>query len=193
MSHQHAESWDEAIAAFELYLEQAPDADDREEIESRIERLSELAASGAQEDPELATGDADRDLEAEELEGEEVSEDPDEGSSFPTATVVTLGAGVALGVGALITGIMSNGIYQDLESTCPMSSCLPAQEADKDRGQTLALTSTVLMGAAGAAAVVAVILFFTVDSSDEEAPPETASVSLAPGPGEVGASMRVAF
>ncbi|NIU67587.1 MAG: hypothetical protein GWN73_20030, partial [Actinobacteria bacterium] len=47
VSHQHAQAWQDAIEAFELYLEEVPDAEDRAEIEERVARLRELAAEGA--------------------------------------------------------------------------------------------------------------------------------------------------
>jgi len=192
VSHQHAENWDAAVEAFERYLREAPDAEDRAEIEGRTERLRELAADDATEDPELSEADADRDLVSDEAPR---AREEDEGGGFPTATVVTLGIGAALGVGAIITGLVSHGIYQDLALDCPGDACDPAREADKDRGETMAVTSTVLTVAAGAAAILAVILFFTVDQDgqDGEEAPEATTVSVAPGPGEAGLSMEVRF
>jgi tetratricopeptide (TPR) repeat protein len=192
VSHQHAQAWQDAIEAFELYLEEVPDAEDRAEIETRIARLRELAAEGAEEDPHLGEGDADRDLVDEEgPDGASAGEPTEEGGGFPTASVVTLGVGVALGVGALITGLVSHGIYQDLEADCPTTACDPAREADRDRGQTMAVTSTILTATAGVAAIAAVILFFTVDQSDDET--ERAMAELTSGPGDVGAGVSVRF
>jgi tetratricopeptide (TPR) repeat protein len=192
VSHQHDEAWADAIAAFERYLEETPDAADRAEIEARIARLRELADEGAATDPELADGNADRDLVAEEAPDERAPSREDS-DGFPTAFVATLGVGVAVGGGALITGLIAHGIYQDLESDCVMDACDPARESDADTGQALAVASTVLTAVAGAAAVAALILLFTVDQNDDEESPTAAAFRVAPGPGEVGAAMAVTF
>jgi tetratricopeptide (TPR) repeat protein len=196
VSHQHAQAWADAIEAFELYLEEVPDAEDRGEIEERIARLRELAAEGAEEDPQLEEADADRDLVAEEAPTATTSTTTDgatdeDGGGFPTASVITMTVGVALGVGALITGLIAHGVYEDLQADCPSDACDPAREADKDRGQSMAITSTVLTATAGAAAIAAVILFFTVDQADGEA--EEATARLTPGPGDVGAGVALRF
>ncbi len=190
VSHQHAQAWQDAIEAFELYLEEVPDADDRAEIEERIARLRELAAEGAEEDPHLGESNADRDLVGETAEAP-AAEPAGGGGGFPTASVVTLGVGVAIGVGALITGLVSHGIYQDLDASCPMGACNPARQADADRGKTMAVTSTILTATAGAAAIAAIILFFTVDQSSSES--DEATARLTSGPGDVGAGMAVTF
>ncbi len=104
--------------------------------------------------------------------------------------MVTLGVGVALGVGALITGLVSHGIYQDLEASCLMDACDPARAGDRDQGEAMAVTSTVLTFTAGAAAIAALILFFTVDQDDEA---EEAVAQVTSGPGDVGASVAVRF
>jgi tetratricopeptide (TPR) repeat protein len=191
VSHQHAEAWAEAISAFERYLEESPDAEDRAEIETRLARLRELAEEGADTDPDLADGNADRDLVAEEAPAERAPP-REESGGFPTAFVATLGVGVAVGAGALITGLVAHGIYQDLESDCPMDACDPARESDADTGNALAVTSTVLTAVAGSLAVVALILLFTVDQNDEEQATAT-SFRVTPGPGDLGAAMEVAF
>ena len=112
--------------------------------------------------------------------------------------VVVLSGGAAVGVGALITGIMAASTHADLESACdPSGGCPPDRVDDIGRGESLALVSTVLTGLALAAGATGLVLL-PVGGRDEEhapdaAPPTAASARLVPGPGQLGAGVAWSF
>lgn len=69
-------------------------------------------------------------------------------SPVRTAGFVVAGIGVAAAIGGVITGVMANGSYSDLEAACPQRVC--ASQTDLDRASsvnTLAgLTNALLIG-----------------------------------------------
>lgn len=112
--------------------------------------------------------------------------------------VVLLSGGAAVGVGALITGIMAASTHAELESACdPSGGCPPDHVDDINRGESLALVSTVLSGLALAAGATGLVLLLTQGRDDEHAPaaaPSTApSARLVPGPGQLGAGVAWSF
>ena len=110
----------------------------------------------------------------------------------PIAAIVTLSGGGALAIGALITGLLANGTYSDLEAACPGGVCPPDRASDVSAGKSMALVSTVLTGLAVVAGGVGVVLLF-VGGHDDEAPATRARLELGPGPAPLGATERVRF
>jgi hypothetical protein len=112
--------------------------------------------------------------------------------------VLTLGAGAALGIAALVTGVMAASTHAGLESACDGSGgCPPDRLDDIDRGESLALASTVLSATALAAGAAGLVLLLVGGRSSERAtaaPPATASAArLVPGPGQLGAGVAWTF
>ena len=55
------------------------------------------------------------------------------------------GIGAASLMGSIITGVLTNDVYSDIEQECPGESCKPALDADMDRGKTLQTVTNVLL------------------------------------------------
>ncbi|MGE0791724.1 MAG: tetratricopeptide repeat protein [Sandaracinaceae bacterium] len=173
----------EAIAA----LEEAIAADPEIEATAgpRIERLRR------QMEHREATGDGstgEADLETDDADAAPPPPADDGPSGMFWAGAVTAGVGAALLIVAIGTGVASNDIYTDLEQTCAGGVCPRERQDDIDRGQSLAVASTVTLVIGGVAAGAGIVLML-VDAlsgggSEDEA------VSLAPGPGEVGLALR---
>ena len=182
-SLQHARQWGGAADAFEEYLRESPDAEDREGIEGRVARLRELAASEARGE-ETAEEDIP---EAGTLETDDGSAGPappavaPEDDGAPVVPIVLTISGAVLGVSALVVGLMAHGVYSDLEDRCPDDRCTDARAADdRDRGETLALTSTVLTGLAAAMGATGIILWL-LDGGAAEERDTSLSAYVAPG------------
>ena len=112
--------------------------------------------------------------------------------------VITLGAGAAAGIGALITGVMAASTHAGLESACDASGgCPPDRLDDIDRGESLALVSTVLSATALAAGAAGLVLLLVGGRTSERAtdprPAATTTARLVPGPGQLGAGVAWSF
>lgn len=169
-----------AVDALRLYLERAPDSPDRDATERRIARdESTLARAAAAAQPTPAPAPV-------------VLPAPEPADGAPVAAIVTLSAGGALAIGAVITGLLAHGTYGDLQTACVEGACPPDRASDLSTGKTLALVSTILTGAAIVAGGVGLLMLF-LSGSDDEAPETRARLELAPGPALVGATARVRF
>lgn len=174
ISLQHARRWAEAADAYAQYLAETPGEPDRDGILARITRLRELAAGEAR-------GDETRDervpeslpLESEEGGAQEASPageiQPD--GSFPVVPTIFVSAAAAFGIGALATGIVAHDTYGRLDAACVGGVCDPSLRADRDQGEALAITSTVLTGAFVAAAATGIILFIVSGEENTHSEP----------------------
>ncbi|WP_437740750.1 hypothetical protein WME73_35180 [Sorangium sp. So ce302] len=95
--------------------------------------------------------------------------------------VVVVGTAAALAAGAVVTGAMAYDVRHSFlkKNENPAPGSLGERQALHDRGQALAVTSTVLTGAAVIAGGFAAYLFWP-SSSSPAAPPDAAGPRLAP-------------
>ncbi len=194
LSYSHALKFDEAIAAYQKYLESEPDAANRSEIEARIEHLRKMSqqvrVAEEQESTELPedTEQPQEPIESEpaeqqsdEAEQSQVAQptasssekDSDDGSVLPW---VIGGIGVALIAGGSVSGALTLSMQSELDDDCMDSRlCLSSESDTIDTAQTLAVLTDVLLGTGIAALVTgAVLLFVLDDSAESEDPTETA-------------------
>ncbi len=166
-SLQHARRWAESADVYAEYLTAAPDAEDREAVEARIARLRELAEGEARGEQ---THDEDV-PEAAPLESQDgTSRAAPAGGGMggvPVAPVVLLATGGAFGIAALVTGLLAHDVYNDLDGACTFGACDSSRAGDRDRGQTLAIASTVLTGAAIVVGVIGVVIRLVSGGDDE--------------------------
>lgn len=94
---------------------------------------------------------------------------------------VVAGAGAALGIAAIITGVMSSSDLSTLESECPNDLCPddPALRDAQSRGETLALVTDVLWVTGVVAIAAGVTLIFVLqEGGDDDSP--TAGMACTP-------------
>ncbi len=78
---------------------------------------------------------------------------------------IVAGAGGALLVGALVTGLVANGLYDKLDRDCPKGACSdPKLISDRNTGKTLVVTTNVLL-VTGLVAVAAGATFWLLAPS----------------------------
>lgn len=172
-SYDRLDRHDEAIAAYRGYLEQQPNASDRATVERRIEEL-EARVAAERSDP------------AEQPASAPSSPETESPSIVP---YVVLGVGGALAIAAGITGAMALSTHSDLEETCG-GPCPPDRQDDVDRGEALALWSTLLTAGAIVGIGLGVTLLVVGTGSSER---ESARLELVPGPTPAGAGARLRF
>jgi hypothetical protein len=94
---------------------------------------------------------------------------------------VLLGIGGLTAAGAILTGVLAKGEYDDAKDTCSPS----CTDDDVSAGRTLALTSTILTGVAVVSASIGAVLYFTNQPAQKEKPARwhrpRVGVGVAPG------------
>jgi tetratricopeptide (TPR) repeat protein len=186
LAHRDAGQLEQAIDALEQYLQDVPDPPNRSKLEARLATMRAQLESGRAEDgaPPADAAPADVTLDGEKLD--------DETSGLPVGPIATLGAGGALLVGALITGIMAKGAESDLDDACPgRVDCDPADASIRDRMNRLGVATDVLW-ITGAVAAAGGLIWLLVSGRSDEAPEEPA-LSFGCGPGACGVAYRGAF
>jgi|GEM_PF-3265164 len=176
-------------------------------LEPAIEALRRWESTAAADDPERpAMTERMGRLESARARAQATATPPPRAAEIPTATqpesgltgtqvigIVVLSGGAAVGVGALISGLMAGSAHANLEETCDASGACPASSVgDIDGGESLALVSTVLLGVALAAGATGLILLLTGGRGDSESAP-VGSARLTPGPGQLGAGFAWSF
>ncbi len=189
-AYERALRFDEAASYLEQYLELADDASDRTTVQQRLYRIRELAARHATRPEEAAAArDEPQASEADEAGDAAPSARGNEADGGGLGTlglvgVITAGAGAALGIGAIATGVIAHGTYTDLEDRCGAdgSACPAGSQADIDSGSTLATASTALTAVSLAAVATGAVLLILDLSEGEEEPP----VAVQLGPENLG-------
>lgn len=97
-----------------------------------------------------------------------------ESSPLRTVGLVTMGVGLALGVGGVLAGVFAQGVDQDLAARCPTRCPRETIADDIAQGERLATLSTAGYVAGGALAGLGVILFLAAPSTSWSFAPETA-------------------
>ncbi len=154
-----------AIAALEKFLATAgKDSDQRATTEVRLANLKKRLAGNAKPPPETGPPSESTTTPPPETEVTPVPTGEEDKPNIPA--YVLLGVGAITAGGAILTGILAKGEYDDAKSSCSPSCA----DSDLQAGRTLALTSTILTGVAVVSASVGAVLFFTAKSkSDKDA------------------------
>jgi tetratricopeptide (TPR) repeat protein len=142
-----------AVDALRAYLEQVPDAPDRVNLKARLTSL-EAQAKRQSEQEALA-----RQLAA-PPEAPAVPQTRTETEHSIVPWIVT-GAGGALLLGSVITGVLAKGKADDLDKICGGTSCPSSEQSNVDSTKTLAVTTDVLWSVGAAAAITGVVLWWT--------------------------------
>jgi len=159
-----------AIAYYELYLEENPDATDRDDVTKRLEALE-----ASQEAPPPAAPVIEEPATAPPPTAEDdeiVIEEDEETTIFWPGAVIGLG-GLVLATGAL-TAIMAYNRYGDLEDSCSPD----CSDAKVSKVKKAALAADIQFAVGGAVVAAGVIWWITSD--DGEAEVQVAGVGATP-------------
>ena len=186
--HERKGDFKAAIASLKKYLEVEPSSEQRATVESRIANLEKRAQEPAPppgtpptEGPGAKPGPGPTPVTGDKPPVEQKSNVP---------AYVLLGIGGITAAGAVLTGVLANGEYNDAKDTCSPR----CTDDDVSAGKTLALTSTILTGVAVVSASIGAVLYFTGKPSTQEkakpAPRFNLGLSVAPGGASAAASWR---
>jgi tetratricopeptide (TPR) repeat protein len=198
VAHRDAGNLAPAVDALRRYLEQVPDAADREQLTARLASMSRLVEQQAatqttptETQPEATEPEAQAEPGTGEA-GATATEEPDVAAGPRAAELartepgrspvplVVLGSGGALILGSLITGLMASGKESDLEEMCgPDNACPPGVDFEDlaSSGQTLATVTDILLIGGVVTAGVGVALWFSSGETAAEVPPEPAATA----------------
>ncbi|HEY3237283.1 MAG TPA: tetratricopeptide repeat protein, partial [Polyangiaceae bacterium] len=136
---ERAGSFAESAQALEEYLRLQPDAEDRRSVEIHIKQLQERAKkqeSSAEAQTQGGTSQKANKPPAEPVNPPAAqgaaSAEPDKHEKSQLPAWLLIGAGGALGAGALVTGLMSHSKFQDLESKCTNNVCPSDLRSERD-------------------------------------------------------------
>jgi tetratricopeptide (TPR) repeat protein len=184
-----------AITALEGYLAAAPDGELAETTRLRLENLKKREAEekaakereGAPPSPAPAPPPAAAPA-APPPAATAPAPAPKSTPSRVPAYVLLSVAGVTT-AGAILTGVIAKGEYDDADESCaPRCS-----EDELSSGKTLALTSTILTGAALVSATIGAVLLFGSSSGEEQARSPSPRFLVGASPHGAQASARWRF
>ncbi len=178
-AYERALLFDEAIRTLETLRELEPERANA--ITDRIESIRDLQARVQRDEPDRASP-------AEPTR--EPTREPAASGGVSVTGIALLATGGALGVGALITGILGQLVYDDLSATCSSDRVCPtSRQGDIDTGTGLVVSSTVMTFAAPIAAALGIV-FLVIDSGSGAS---EQALRVVPGPGEAGLMLEASF
>jgi tetratricopeptide (TPR) repeat protein len=168
--HEALDQYTDAVQMLERFLQEDPKTADRPAIETRIANLK-----GRQPvkrvHPEVEPSHVNPPPLTQTLTQ---TPTPTQTQTQTTAhrkrlwTFVVGGVGAGLLAAALGTGVASQLDYNSLGNSCGSNRCNPSQQADIDRGKSLAIATDVLWPVGAAAVGVGVVLFFVEGRRERE-------------------------
>lgn len=205
----------EAVQYYRRFLQEVPDATNRNYVERRVAVL-EAREPEAEEEPGASSENAVEPAEVEHGDpesgapeavapsesgatiegnaaqdsdagdaGDAVDVATDDGGGLPLGAVITTVAGGAMLLAGATTALISNSRYSDLESRCPSGLCPEDAQGDIDGLRRINRSTDVLLVVGGVAAAAGVIWWIAAGPDDDA---ET-QVGLGPG----GLSVRGRF
>lgn len=172
-----------AARTLRSFLEQATPTDleglSRSQLGARLEAIEAALEDegGGADEPESEPDEPESEPEADDAPSvapsaatEPASDEDRGGESLSPVGFVVAGAGVLLGVGAIIAGVLSSDQVARLESDCPDRTCVdtPELRSAQSDAEALAITTDVLW-VSGALAVAAGVVLIAVlrDGGDD--------------------------
>lgn len=185
-THERMGNQPAAVAAYEKYVQMAPEADDRDAILVRIGNIKKrMAAAPSASSAPAAASSAPAPVEPPPVVPTVTATSaPVSAGPSRTTAVVVLGVSGAVAIGSLITGLVARGRYIDAENSCkPRCS-----DEQRDRVWNMALVSTIMSGAALAGVGVGTYLFVKSRPEPLQAGFRGVDAGFGPGQARLGAS-----
>ena len=178
----------DAIAALEQYLAAAPQGEHAETVRIRVENLKKRVSSEPAAPAPTPASSSVTPPPPSTAPSPSPSPPPTTSAPSRAPAYVLFATGGALAIGSVVTGILAKSEHSSAEETCS-PNCTDDQLST---GRALAVTSTVLTGAAVVAASVGAVLFFGASGS-EHASTATPRVAVGATPLGVSATARWRF
>jgi tetratricopeptide (TPR) repeat protein len=188
--HERQSDLPAAVASLKAYVDAAPQGEHVETVKLRIQnlekRIQEQEAAKPPPTPSPSPAPAPAPAPVKVPPPPPPLSPKPEPNRLPA--FIALGVGGALGGASLVTGILAKSKYDDAEASCKRS----CSDDQLSSSRTLAITSTVLTGAAVLGVGLGVALLLTTDSEPNSGGSRP-RVDLALGPGAAAASAAWSF
>jgi tetratricopeptide (TPR) repeat protein len=187
--HERQSDLPAAVASLKAYLDAAPQGEHAETVKLRLQNLEKRVQEQEAVRPAPAATLAPAPAPTAAPAPAKLPPPPParaEPNRLPA--FIALGVGGALGGASLVTGILAKSKYDDAEASCHQT-CTDDQLSSS---RTLAITSTVLTGAAVLGVGLGVALLLTADSEPDNLGSRP-RVDVAVGPGAAAASAIWSF
>jgi tetratricopeptide (TPR) repeat protein len=174
---------DGAIQALRTYLELEPTGEHAETTKLRLQNLEKRASEQPKPAPVVAPpppAPAPAPAPEKQAPAPAPKEEVDR-----TPAYIAFGVGGVAAIGAVVTGIMANGEYQDAKSSCSPS----CKDSQLSSGRTLAVVSTVATGVAVVGAGFGLVLWLSTPSSESARSGARVNVGLGPSGPRAEASL----
>lgn len=176
--HERLSDLPAAVAALKSYLDAAPDGQHVETVKLRVQNLEKrIQDQEAVKPPAPAPAPAPTPAPAPAEPAKVPPPPPPKPSSSRLPAFIALGVGGVAAGASLVTGIVAKSKYDDAEASC-RTRC---NDDLTSSSRTLAITSTVLTGAAVLGVGLGVALLFSADD-DADLASSTPRVDVAVGP-----------
>jgi hypothetical protein len=179
---------EEAIAALDRYLAEDPNGENAETVKIRVENLRKrVAQKKAEAAPPPAPPPPPVEVKPAPAAPAPAPKMPPPdvgGSKTPAYILFAVGGGLA--AGSIVTGILASNEHSKAKSSCSPN----CSDSQLSTGRTLAVTSTVLTGAAVVATAIGAVIFFGGGSEPAEPGKPTAFVGITPAGVAAGTSWR---
>lgn len=204
LAYRDAGMLEDATRTLGVYLDASPDLEDgpalrarhqamlRSVEQQRAERDAQAAERQRLEEEQARLAREAEEARRREEEQRRRADAADRSGLFKTGLVVG-GAGVAMLITGVVTGVLANAQYDELDENCPDGRCIVGYDADanSNRGRRLARTTDALLfGGAAVTVTGLVMVLLGGGSSTDEAPVEASAGCGASG---CEAELRVRF
>jgi tetratricopeptide (TPR) repeat protein len=190
-----------AATALRNYLTRVEEVENRAQLEARLESLDRIVAEAqeraqreqARAASEVATSEQPETQPGQPEATRAAPEAPREAAGPSIVPYVVMGAGGAMVIAGVVTGVMASAKHSELEEQCRDRRCDPSLQGLADEGQTLALTADILLFGGIAVAATGGVLWWLdrAESSSEPERPVDATVTC--GLRACGARVRLTF
>lgn len=188
LSYRDANQQEKAADALRNYLAKVEVIENRAQLESRLKALeagiAQKKADEAKDAEAARRAEEERARHEQELAAQKAAAQKAEPAAVAEdkkwwlTPVIVMGAGGALMVGSLATGLMANNKAQKLEDGCMDGNCPPALKSTADSGNTLALVTDILLFGGIATAAVGGVLMLLKRPKKQSAKQDSARANV---------------
>jgi tetratricopeptide (TPR) repeat protein len=191
LAYRDANQQEKAAEALRNYLAKVEVIENRAQLESRLKALdagiAQRKADEAKEAEQQKQAEQQRAQHEQEIAAHKAAAAQstpaaapvDEEKKWWATPVIVMGAGGALMVGSLATGLMANSKQKELKDGCPSGkNCDPDLKSKADSGKTLALVTDVLLFGGLATAVVGGVLMLLKKPKNQPSAKDTPQANV---------------
>ena len=179
LAYRDANQQEKAAEALRNYLDRVEVIENRPQLEARLKALEEGIAARKAEEAAQAQAEAAPTTAAPVASSQEGASEL-ENKRWWLMPVAIGGAGAAILLGGVATGVMANSKQKELDDKCTNGTCDPSLKSTADSGKTLAVVTDIALTVGGLTLATGVVLLFVKKPKAAEQPATSASAVCTP-------------